>query len=219
MQLLIGMNPSQAIATTLFMILSFISVVKGGGPVSVASTSKSGGGSDLSFSCPAKPALAVTAADKEYLTKPFVDGAKTFIDGKVSAFSGPTKVVTSPIVDEATGKAAVIGSMAQMSEDDTMAVVDSSKRAWAAGQGEWPQMSSADRIKALENVLDSLMEIRDDMINVLMWEICKTKKDAAAEFDRTIVFAKAVIQAFKDDAAANDWMTVNKVLAKVRRGE
>ena len=203
---------ASTVATALFVIVSFISVVKGATPAPAKPSN-----SDHGYTCPAKQALAVSTSDEEYKKRPFVDGAKTFIGGKVKAFSGPSKEVTSPIVDEATGKSTVIGKMAQMSEADAMAVVESSKTAWGAGQGTWPQMTSADRIKALENVLDSLVEIREEMVNVLMWEICKTKKDAAAEFDRTIVFAKAVIQAFKDDAAANKWMTVSKVMAKVRR--
>ena len=62
-------------------------------------------------------------------------------------------------------------------------------------------MSAAERIAALERVIDSLLE-RREIVNILIWEICKNV--AEAEFDRTITFTKAMIEAFKEDANSTD---------------
>lgn len=51
---------------------------------------------------------------------------------------------------------------------------------------EWPQMSQADRIAAMEKFVVMLKESRAAIVDVLMWEICKTAADAAKEFDRTM---------------------------------
>jgi len=47
-------------------------------------------------------------------------------------------------------------------------------------------MSQADRIAAMEKFVVMLKESRDAIVDVLMWEICKTAADAAKEFDRTM---------------------------------
>ena len=107
--------------------------------------------------------------------------------------------------------------MAQMEEKDALNALEYGKKAWNQGQGIWPQMSVAQRIDALENVLDVLMSKRDEIINILMWEICKNSKDAASEFDITMELSKQVIEAFKTDANNKDWKSIGGVLAKIRR--
>ena len=125
--------------------------------------------------------------------KPFVDGNSTFIGGEVKPWAGEATEVTSPILDAATGKRAVIGSLANMDEAAAMAAATAAATAWDKGQGAWPQMAPAARIAALEAVLAALLEARAEIVNILMWEICKTAGDAAKEFDRTIDYARACV--------------------------
>eukprot|EP00965_Chrysotila_dentata_P180700 5964173-Pleurochrysis_carterae.AAC.1 len=66
--------------------------------------------------------------------------------------------------------------------------------AWDRGQGEWPQMSLAARIAAIEAVCEELQSIRDEIVNVLMWEIAKNTEDSVKEFDRTMDFVAAAIR-------------------------
>jgi glyceraldehyde-3-phosphate dehydrogenase (NADP+) len=47
-------------------------------------------------------------------------------------------------------------------------------------------MSQAARIAAMEQFVVTLKESRAAIVDVLMWEICKTTADAAKEFDRTM---------------------------------
>lgn len=78
-------------------------------------------------------------------------------------------------------------------------------------------MTAQQRIEALERVVASLKEARNDIINVLMWEICKTTEDAAAEFDRTMLFIEATIAALRDSDSKGSWRTINGIMARIRR--
>lgn len=67
-------------------------------------------------------------------------------------------------------------------------------------------------------LVENLKLIRADIIKVLMWEICKNTADAAAEFDRTMLFIDATITAIKEiDAKDGGYKTVSGIQAKVRR--
>lgn len=49
-------------------------------------------------------------------------------------------------------------------------------------------MKQSERIDIVEKFIISLKEQREEIVNILMWEICKNKADAYKEFDRTIEF-------------------------------
>ncbi len=102
--------------------------------------------------------------------------------GTISPWNGAVENVTSPIIDQTTSERTIIGTLAQMSEVDALEAVASAKAAWNKGQGTWPQMTALQRIEALERVVVSLKARRQEIVDVLMWEICKSTADAAAEF-------------------------------------
>ena len=138
-------------------------------------------GSSGSFTCPVKDPVAVGPSDSMYKSKPFVDGSKIFIDGVISQYTGALENMTSPIIDSSTGKRAIIGVLAQMTTSDAEAAVESAAKAWNNGQGEWPQMKLEDRISAIKNVMEAIQARREEIANVLMWEIAKTVDDALLE--------------------------------------
>ena len=90
----------------------------------------------------------------------------------------------------------VIGQMPQMNEAQALQVLDTANKAWDKGAGIWTtQYTTVQRMEAVYKVLDELQSTskRDEIIQVLQWEIGKNYNDAAAEFDRTIQFAKQVM--------------------------
>ena len=114
----------------------------------------------------------------------------------------------------------VIGSIPQMATHDALSLLTSAKRAWDGGSGVWPQMSLKNRIEAVESFFQELAKKRTDIVNVLMWEIGKNRKDAEAEFDRTVSFAQQMIDAIKSPSNADfngEWISVGKTRAFVRR--
>ena len=111
-----------------------------------------------------------------------------------------------------------IGAMPQMDTDEAMQALDSAKEAWSGGSGTWPQMSMSDRIRCVEDLLDKLSVVREEIVNLLMWEIGKNYDDAQAEFDRTVLFVRQLIDALKErDDLHGSWVDVKGTKAFVRR--
>lgn len=147
-----------------------------------------------------------------------IQGAKKFLSGTVLPFHGETALVTSPMVDHDANEKIVIGQLAQMSQQDSVGAVQSASSAWNNGQGEWPQMAAADRIAIFRNIITSLKERREEIIQLLIWEICKTTKDATTEFDRTMEFMEATIVAYEALLASGcEFKSIGGVYSKVRR--
>lgn len=116
-----------------------------------------------------------------------------FIGGEITPWDKCDEV-SSPIVDAKTGKRTVIGKLAKLTSVEAELALNKAESAWNGGQGEWPQMSPSARIDAILKCVAALKEIRSEIVNTLMWEICKTAADAAAEFDRTMVFIEKTIE-------------------------
>uniref|UniRef100_A0A7S2KU70 Succinate-semialdehyde dehydrogenase, mitochondrial n=1 Tax=Zooxanthella nutricula TaxID=1333877 RepID=A0A7S2KU70_9DINO len=173
------------------------------------------------YACPTAAPASVGPSDEAYKTKPDVDGAFTFIGGERVPWAGDVTEVTSPIVDASTGKRAVIGRVAALQEPDAVRAVEAAAKAWDRGQGAWPQMSLAGRIAAMRRFIECLKPARERIVSALMWEICKNSADAATEFDRTMKFAEAVIDALEGSDATEpfgSWVTVSGIRGRVRRG-
>jgi glyceraldehyde-3-phosphate dehydrogenase (NADP+) len=87
--------------------------------------------------------------------------------------------------------------------------------------GVWPQLSLKSRIEAIEYFFEELAKTkREEIIQVLMWEIGKNREDAEAEFDRTVSFAKQVIHAIRSPENAElygKWTVIGATNAFVRR--
>ena len=152
------------------------------------------------------------------IKKPFIDGNKSFMGGIVSEYQGAGGVddVYSPIIDASTPDKHkhVIGQLAQMTTDDSLKALEHAKKAWNRGQGVWPLMSSEERIVAMQNVVSKLKERREEIIDVLQWEICKSSLDAAAEFDRTMGFIEGTINEVRlASKQSSIWRTISGIAA------
>ena len=192
----------------LFVVLICIHAVVRG-----ANGSANGG-----YSCPRVAPAGVAPTDAAYTTRSYVDGAKVFIGGKISDWTGTNKNVTSPIVDTTTGERICVGRMAQMKPQDSLLAVDAAKAAWKSGQGVWPQMRPQQRIEAMEAFVDGMLKRRSEIVQSLMWEICKNTADAEAEFDRTVTFIRSTIAAYQQLCSKSaGWDLVSGITAGVRR--
>lgn len=119
-----------------------------------------------------------------------------------------------PLIVEPT----TIGSMPQFTTDQALEVLKQAKEAWKGGAGVWPQMTYQQRIEAIEHFFVELAASREDIVETLMWEIGKNRKDAESEFDRTLQFARSVIDAIQTDNNFNGtWQEIGNVRALVRR--
>lgn len=120
-------------------------------------------------------AIGISKEQQDTFRIPFVDGGQVFVHGHIKAYNGKITNVTSPIVNLETSQPIVIGRMAQMSEDDLPSIIETATQAWDDGQGVWPQMTFSERITALEHAMELLRLRREEIIDILVWEICKVK--------------------------------------------
>ena len=184
-------------------------------PVVVAATSDG-------FACPSLPPAGVSSGDERFKNRCNVDGAFKFIGGESVPFDGKVTVVKSPIFDVDSKERAPIGKLPDMTSDDAMEAVKAAAAAWDKGQGVWPQMPLAERIRAIEKLVEALKERRAELVDCLMWEIAKNAGDAAKEFDRTMEFVDAVIAELRKDPTVgqgfSQWEVVSGVGVRVRRG-
>jgi glyceraldehyde-3-phosphate dehydrogenase (NADP+) len=151
------------------------------------------------------------------IVPPFVDGTRVLINGVVEPWTGDVVDVTSPILNSESQRI-LIGKQALMDATTAERAVLAAKSAWNTGRGIWPQSTMEARITAVQNFVLQLKSIRGDIVSILMWEICKNTADAAAEFDRTMLFVEATIAAIRSvDATQGGYTTVSGVQARVRR--
>ena len=54
-------------------------------------------------------------------------------------------------------------------------------------------MKVYDRINCMERFVNKMIEKRDEVVKLLMWEIGKNLKDSEKEFDRTVLYIKDTI--------------------------
>jgi len=75
------------------------------------------------------------------------------------------------------------------------------------------------RINAIETLLEELMHKRSEIVEILMWEIGKNQPDAESEFDRTISFARQLIQVIQThpEFGAAKWTSLGSTRTFIKR--
>lgn len=154
-----------------------------------------------------------------YESRPMVDGRKVLLDGKVLPWTGAVAEVTAPIFKPDSEERILIGYQARFAEEDSLKALDAAVKSWNGGRGEWALATPAHRISKVEQLVTELKtQKRDEIINVLMWEICKTKADATKEFDRTMDYIRDTISTLKGMLKAeNAFIQEGGVLAQIKR--
>ena len=154
---------------------------------------------------------------------------RILIGGKIIDSGFATKPVFSPcLIQGGPGKAASIpleffsfpeiGTTPQVNAATFMSAVDSASQAWARGLGEWPSARMEERIVAITAFRDQMLQKRDLICRLLMWEIAKSWKDSQAEFDRTIQYVNDTIEATKQlDRDCSRIQFADGIMAQIRR--
>ncbi len=105
-----------------------------------------------------------------------------------------------------------------MGEAEANRAVQSAAKAYGHGLGYWPTCGVATRIKVINEYIAGLQAKRDEIVNLLMWEICKTLDDAQKEVDRTIQYIKDTITELKKiENTASTYEVVQGVVGHIRR--
>jgi hypothetical protein len=129
---------------------------------------------------------------------PSVEATTYLINGEIRQWDGKMQEVTSPIIIKGASGRTRIGAYPMLDEATAMSAVAAAHAAYGRGMGAWPMSSVRSRIAAVEKYLAGLKAARDEIANIIMWEICKTKADSQKEVDRTIIYIQDTIQKLKE---------------------
>lgn len=141
-------------------------------------------------------------------------------DGEMRPWDGAVSEVYSPVcVPTPEGlKRKLIGTYPVCTEKEATQALDAAIAAYDNGRGEWPTMSIDGRIKCMERFIFKMSEQRDLIVKLIMWEIGKSYADSTKEFDRTVEYINATIDALKDiDRQSSRFEIEEGVVAQIRR--
>jgi len=153
--------------------------------------------------------LIAEVHQKEYLS-----------NGEMKKWDGATHPVYSPVcVRTSEGlKRKLIGTYPVCTEKEANEALDAAVAAYNNGRGQWPTMSVQDRIKCVEDFTHKMIEQKDIVVKLIMWEIGKSYADSVKEFDRTVEYIYATIDALKDiDRQSSRFEIEQGIVAQVRR--
>jgi acyl-CoA reductase-like NAD-dependent aldehyde dehydrogenase len=157
---------------------------------------------------------------KEYdLTQP-IEQKEYLVNGEMRQWKGKTQDVWSPIYVKTDNgfEQKRIGSYPITDAADAMEVLYAGVKAYSNGRGEWPSMTVAQRIECVEKFTQKMIQKRDEVVKLLMWEIGKSLGDSQKEFDRTVQYIYDTIGALKDiDRNSSTFLIEEGIIGQVRR--
>lgn len=142
------------------------------------------------------------------------------VNGALQVWEGPLAQVQSPIflTEGETRQQVILGSTPLLDADTALVALDAAVGAYDNGQGAWPRMRVAERIRHVEAFLARMREERNAVVNLLMWEIGKNLKDSEKEFDRTCDYIVDTINALKNlDRRSSRFELEQETLGHIRR--
>jgi aldehyde dehydrogenase (NAD+) len=143
------------------------------------------------------------------------------VNGALVEWTGASRRVLSPVcIREADGtlRQLELGSYPEMGIEQADAVLAAASNAFDRGLGLWPTMSVARRIACMQDFVRQMLAKREEIVQLLMWEIGKSLQDSYKEFDRTVDYIEATLAALKDQDNANSRFThVEGTIGQIRR--
>ena len=145
------------------------------------------------------PAQDALLDPKDAITEP-LHYTKYLVDGKLHEWRGGMADVYSPIrtIVDGAEQPVYLGSAPDLKKEQGLEALAAARKAYDFGRGDWPTMPAAERIAAMEKFIDRMVEQRELVVKLLMWEICKRKKDAVKEFTRTVEYLRDTITEYKE---------------------
>jgi acyl-CoA reductase-like NAD-dependent aldehyde dehydrogenase len=153
------------------------------------------------------------------LTEP-IHQREYLVNGEMRIWNGDTHTVLSPVyIKTANGlEQKVVGSYPLATEVEALEALDAAVKAYNHGRGEWPTMTIPERIACLEKFTNMMTEKKNEIVNLLMWEIGKSYTDSVKEFDRTVQYNYDTIDALKDlDRNHSRFVIEQGIIGQIRR--
>ncbi len=141
-------------------------------------------------------------------------------NGEMLEWKGDVHQVYSPVCFRTANglERKLIGTYPVCTEKEAMEALEAAVGAYNNGRGEWPTMAVADRINCVENFTRKMLQQKDIIVKLIMWEIGKSFSDSVKEFDRTVEYIYATIDALKDvDRQSSRFEIEQGIVAQIRR--
>jgi glyceraldehyde-3-phosphate dehydrogenase (NADP+) len=166
----------------------------------------------------------MTAHQPTTLPFPLVPKIKgrILIGGKIESSGFEMKPVVSNSWIEGMERNAAggtpLGETPHIGEKKFLEAVDAAALAWSKGRGDWPTARMEERVAAIATFRDKMIQQRELVCRLLMWEIGKNWTDAQAEFDRTIQYINDTIEEVKElDRESSRFQFAGGLVAQIRR--
>ena len=143
------------------------------------------------------------------------------VDGEIKPWTGEIQDVYSTLskTSGSSYEKTRVGSVPNLGEKEALEALDAAYNAYDQGKGVWPTMKVKDRIKCMTRFVEKMKEKREEVVELLKWEIIKNHNDAYKEFDRTVDYIYDTIEAYKDlDRDSGQFEKHQGVYAHIRRG-
>ncbi len=163
-------------------------------------------------------------AEEEIPAECRLDGAvelrEYLVNGELRPWEGALQEVRSPVCvrTRTSVERKLIGGFPLLTEKEALAALDAAVCAYDSGRGLWSTMSVACRIDRVREFASRMEGERDRVVELLMWEIGKSRRDAEKEFDRTVDYIADTIDALKDlDRVSSRFVIAQGIIGQVRR--
>jgi glyceraldehyde-3-phosphate dehydrogenase (NADP+) len=157
----------------------------------------------------------------QYRVKREINQRQYLINGELRAWQDPVQEVLSPIYIRGAGNTYAqkrLGSVPMLDGNEAMSALDSADKAYDEGDGFWSSLPVKERLGYINRFLDRMAESRDEIVNLLMWEIAKPLKDSQKEFDRTIDYARATVAKLEElNKDSSKFAIVEGMRGKIKR--
>ncbi len=152
---------------------------------------------------------------------PFINQEEYLVNGAFKPWKGPFNEIHSAICKPSNDEKLeriLIGKIPKTGLPEALECLESSEKAYDNGFGEWPMLSVEKRIHHVEHFVGEMLNLRTEVVNLLMWEIGKSEKDSEKEFDRTIKYIYDTIESLKKLERKSASFTIEEgVIGQVRR--
>jgi glyceraldehyde-3-phosphate dehydrogenase (NADP+) len=164
---------------------------------------------------------AAAAIPPQYASPTPIHQRALLVGGRLEPWDGEVFAVFSPVhVKAADGalRRVELGTYPVAGVGEAQAALDAALAAYDRGCGHWPTMGVAERIECVQDFTRRMVARRRDIVNLIMWEIGKSFADSCKEFDRTIDYIQATIDALKElDNANSRFHIVEGTIGHIRR--
>jgi aldehyde dehydrogenase (NAD+) len=145
----------------------------------------------------------------------------SLVGGVLKPWHGDHVPVVSPIRlrdDKGELVPVVLGSVPQGGLAEAEDALAAAVAAYDSGRGVWPTMTVAERIACMQDFAKQMVARRREVVELLMWEIGKSFADSEKEFDRTVDYIRATIDALRDlDNNSSRFVVAEGTIGQIRR--